>query len=573
MKNLYQTQIKLIAALIFLNIGLVAAQGPLQWSNGFTRGSQFSGNNDIINDIAALSTGSTISVGETPNAAGIEFGDVAAIKYSPSGQLLNTYFLDFYGTDYGDKAVKVIVREPYVYILATVTLFTTSFGTEGDIGIIKLDTSLNFISKSFVNSPIGIEEEAIDMGMDAYNNIYVVGSSERGGTTGTDIVFVKFDQNLIRLFEKYNTSTGVFTDVPSAIKVQPNGVCNIVGTKTSATKGLQAATMKYWGNGVLLWQKTYDVAGTTNFSDEGKAITVDPITDDVYVAGVGQAISGDNDWIVLKYNGTTGALSWAKRYTGVATGDDRGVDISFFNSTALYVCGNIKTTFGGATSNNIQLRKLNPSTGATLWNKTYDGLNNSNYDRAFSMVVTPNEFIYTLGTTEESTVSSTTVFHLVQCYKSTGLLQWTDLVSTNTTSIFQQMDAIKGAYNLSTQSFHVATRKLTNIGVVRSWVTTKYGPTSLFQNPSEVLAERLGLNSDDFGIKIFPNPFIENFTITNETNSRAIIEIYNLEGKLILRKENSFLQNEISTEGWAIGTYLVKIIGENNAVSRRILKY
>jgi hypothetical protein len=60
---------------------------------------------------------------------------------------------------------------------------------------------------------------------------------------------------------------------------------------------------------------------------------------------------------------------------------------------------------------------------------------------------------------------------------------------------------------------------------------------------------------------------------TPPSNSRAIIEIYNLEGKLILRKENSFLQNEISTEGWAIGTYLVKIIGENNAVSRRILKY
>lgn len=572
MKNLYPTRIKLIAALIFLNIGLAAAQGPLQWSNGFTRGGQFSGNNDIINDIAALSTGSTISVGETPNAAGIEFGDVAAIKYSPSGQLLNTYFLDFYGLDYSDKAVKVIVREPFVYILATVTFFTASSGAEGDIGLIKLDTNLNFISKAFLNSPLGIEEEAIDMGMDAYNNIYVVGTS-LGGTSGTDILFAKFDQNLVRIFEKYNTSTGVFTDVPTAIKVQPNGVCNIVGTKTSATKGLQVATMKYWGNGVLLWQKTYDVAGTTNFSDQGKAITVDPITDDVYVAGVGQAISGDNDWIVLKYNGTTGALSWAKRYTGVATGNDEGVDISFFNSTALYVCGNIRSTFGGATSNNIQLRKLNPSTGATLWTKTYDGLNNTNSDKVHSMVVTPNEFIYTLGTTVGTTFGSFTVFHLVQCYKSTGLLQWTDLLSSNSTSVIQSMTAIKGAYNLSTQSLHVATQKITNIGVVREWVTTKYGPTSLFQNPLEIQAERLDLDSKNLEINIFPNPFTENFTITNQANSSAIFEIYNLEGKLILRKENDFLQNEISTEGWAVGTYIVKIIGENDVISRRIVKY
>ena len=573
MKNLYQTQIKLIAALIFLNIGIVAAQGPLQWTQSFSRPGSFGGGNpDVINDIAALSTGSTISIGETSNNIGDIITDIGVVKYSPSGQLLNTFYLDFYNQNLNDKPVKVIVREPYVYILASVQITTASFGVEGDIGIVKLDTNLNFISQSYLPSPFGIDEVAIDMGMDAANNIYIVGSSNRGGTTGTDIVLLKFDQDLVQLFEKYNTSTGVFTDIPSAIKVQPNGVCNIVGTKNSATKGSQIAVMKYWGNGILLWQKTYDVASTTTNLDLGKAVSYDLVTDDVYVVGSGQLTAGDNDWVVLKYQGTTGALSWAKRFAGVSSNNDEAIDVAYANVDGLYVFGNIRTTVSGVTSNNFQLRKLLPSNGSFVWTKTYDGPFNTNYDKGFSMLVTPNEYIYTFGRTE-STSGSTTTYGVIQCFNKNGLAQWTDLLSSNSVSIFQQMDAIKGAYNLSTQSLHVASRMLAGIGIFRSWITTKYGPTSLFQNPSEMLAERIDLNSKKFGINIFPNPFIENFTITNETNSSAIFEIYNLEGKLILRKENSFLQNDISTEGWANGTYIVKIIGQSRTITQRVVKY
>ncbi len=72
-------------------------------------------------------------------------------------------------------------------------------------------------------------------------------------------------------------------------------------------------------------------------------------------------------------------------------------------------------------------------------------------------------------------------------------------------------------------------------------------------------------------ILIFPNPAQDYFNIRcNFPQSENIVEIYQLNGQRLLSK--SFSQNlRISTEGWAKGMYLVRILNEGLSVTERVI--
>jgi hypothetical protein len=73
-------------------------------------------------------------------------------------------------------------------------------------------------------------------------------------------------------------------------------------------------------------------------------------------------------------------------------------------------------------------------------------------------------------------------------------------------------------------------------------------------------------------ININPNPFQEELTITRKDNRREILEVYNLLGEQILQTEIQNKRTTLSTQTWPAGIYIIKVIGEKDVVTMRVVK-
>lgn len=136
--------------MMMLNLSIYA-QAPLQWSNLHQRPGGNTGNllgsvpKECNYDVKHLSSGNAIGVGKAypvgsnPNVD----CDIAIRKYrSSDGAVTATYYTDYYNGGRLDAAIKVIVAEPNIYVLATSEWISGSF--DKDIILLKLDTALNY---------------------------------------------------------------------------------------------------------------------------------------------------------------------------------------------------------------------------------------------------------------------------------------------------------------------------------------------------------------------------------------------------------------------------------------------
>jgi Leucine-rich repeat (LRR) protein len=71
---------------------------------------------------------------------------------------------------------------------------------------------------------------------------------------------------------------------------------------------------------------------------------------------------------------------------------------------------------------------------------------------------------------------------------------------------------------------------------------------------------------------VYPNPFREELSISRSENSKAILEIYNLLGEQILQREIQDKRTVLSTQTWPTGIYIVKLIGDKDVVTTRVVK-
>ncbi|MBK7888086.1 MAG: T9SS type A sorting domain-containing protein [Bacteroidetes bacterium] len=521
------------------------------------------------NDIGNLSSGSVVSVGKFYRN-GIWNHDVTIIKYSTDGSLLNEYYLDFYNDSLRDEGVKIKVLNDFIYVLVAAQYYTTPGVTEGNIGVIKLDSNLNLVNQFSFNSDPGIEEMPIDMGLDQSGNVYVIGWAERPAT-GRDFVFIKLDQNLNFIFSKYNSSPGNYSDEPSEIAVEANGVCNIVGTKNSLAKGSQISVLKYWGNGVLLWQKTYDIKTNQALDDLGHYVTFDPSNGDVFVAGVGQtSLGGYNEWIVLRYDAIDGSRKWIKRMTASNKSFyPRGLE--YYNLGALYICGAI----GSIASNNVdlQVRKLDPSNGNVLWNRTFDGIATGieDNDRLSSMLVSPSEEIFLMGSTDDGYFNGSNVFHLVLKYNSSGNLIWSSKLHAGF-PIHAGWTAEHATYHAGSQSLYVSGTRYASPSII--WTTTKY--STALPVVDETYSNRSLQASTNYSKKgelnIYPNPADQFFYLRLDEEREGQLVITDLSGKIVYQRSNVVMPFEVISGDWSSGVYFVTFNCGDRIYKEKVIK-
>jgi len=73
-------------------------------------------------------------------------------------------------------------------------------------------------------------------------------------------------------------------------------------------------------------------------------------------------------------------------------------------------------------------------------------------------------------------------------------------------------------------------------------------------------------------IKFFPNPASDFWNISSEDAMILKVEIYNLQGQLILTTQLNANLGKINTNGFSSGIYLSKVITKNGSKTFKLLK-
>jgi DNA-binding beta-propeller fold protein YncE len=217
--------------------------------------------------------------------------------------------------------------------------------------------------------------------------VFVTGRGE-GATSGPDYVTIAYEAATgARLWTKTYDGPGHDTDVPSAIRVSPDGSMVVVtGQSYSATSGIDFATFAYdTATGSKLWFRRFN--GPSNGLDTPTALMISPDGSKVYVTGAsGLDLSATFDYSTVAYDASNGTQLWAKRHDGSANDHDwaYGLGVSPDGST-VFVTG---FTTGPFNYKDYTTIAYSAADGSRLWLRRYDGSGNADF--AYALGVSPD---------------------------------------------------------------------------------------------------------------------------------------------------------------------------------------
>lgn len=235
------------------------------------------------------------------------------------------------------------------------------------------------------------------------------GGGVLGATSDFEVFVAKFDSGGAYVWSK--RFGGSSTDTARAIATDANGDVVITGDYSGSgpnfgggslgnAAGIDIFLAKLDGStGVQVWSKSFGGSST----DQGFGVATDPAGDVVMTGvsyqypinfgGVPLASVGGYDVVVAKFDGSTGAHVWSKRFGGTSHDYARAVDTDAAGDVVItgYYSGN-GPDFGdgalGNTSNaDIFVAKLDGASGTHLWSQRQGGTGN---DQAQGLAIDPD---------------------------------------------------------------------------------------------------------------------------------------------------------------------------------------
>ena len=258
-------------------------------------------------------------------------------------------------------------------------------------------------------------DQAYDIAIDSYNDIYVAGTyNNESGITNAFVI--KFDNSGNYLGNA--TWGGNYQDSANAISIDSEDNFYITGSTQSFNIDGDSDTFiaKYNRSLNLIWSKVIPGgAGSANF---GRDMVID---NNNYVYLVGNNISypsgfASYDVFIAKYN-STGKQVWNR--TWGTSDDEDGYGITLDSQNNIYILGSIGV-FGLAPDLNVSLVKFN-NFGNEIWNVTWDRDLSVSFDFGSRISIDSKDFIYISGATEHAPSEfNSTLFK----YNSSGNLIW-----------------------------------------------------------------------------------------------------------------------------------------------------
>lgn len=299
---------------------------------------------------------------------------------------------------------------------------TSYNGTDYDIVTVKYDNTGTEQWVVALDGPAGGLDEAYALALDASNDVFITGAVYNGGSDW-DIVTAK-----------YNGSTGalIWSDIlpgtsnyDSGRDIQIDGTGRVVvcGTYSSSATNVQFITMQYPNAGAASPTWNVITGGTAN--DEAKKCVIDG-SNNIYVAGHSEFSSGSTffDFRVIKYN-SSGVQQWNQTFDSGSGNLDTPHSIALDPSNNVIVGGQAFTTT--ADEEDYFVIKVNGSTGALLWNDLYAG-NAEGFDRINAVTTDGAGNVFVTGQSK-STGSSEDYYTIA--YNSAGVELWNHRFSSD----------------------------------------------------------------------------------------------------------------------------------------------
>ena len=162
------------------------------------------------------------------------------------------------------------------------------------------------------------------------------------------------------------TSAGSNIDRAEDMFLDASGNTYVTGLGQGLSGNFDYVTIKYDPAGVQLWKSEYN--GPGNGLDEAHAITVDA-SGNVYVTGWSNGGAGTGyDYATVKYN-SAGVQQWVARYTNTAGGTDEAWDVGVDNAGDVFVTG----SSDGSGTNSAATTVGYNSAGVQQWAVRFDG--------------------------------------------------------------------------------------------------------------------------------------------------------------------------------------------------------
>lgn len=209
----------------------------------------------------------------------------------------------------------------------------------------------------------GMEDFPLAVGTDLWGNVYVSGYSFGDGTE-RDYSTVKYNPRGDMVWAKRYNGPANLDDRPYAMTTDFEGNVYLTGLSIGIGTDWDCTTIKYYPDGDTAWIRRY--SGDASEKDYGYSIFVDD-SGYVYVAGAARIISGDCDYLAIKY-APAGETVWIRVYRGPETDYDWAQAITVDDSGNVYITGTSRTK---GVPHYLTL-KYRPD-GEIAWARTYYG--------------------------------------------------------------------------------------------------------------------------------------------------------------------------------------------------------
>ncbi|MDZ7292992.1 MAG: SBBP repeat-containing protein, partial [candidate division KSB1 bacterium] len=341
---------------------------------------------DVATDIALDASGNVYVTGYSSGSPwGVDF---VTIKYDASGSKI--WEARYNGPGNGDDLAYALAVDDAGNVYVTGVSYDVN--TSDDYTTIKYNNAgvqqwvarYNGIGNSF--------DEATALAVDMAGNVYVTGRSWGVGTLD-DYATIKYNAAGAEQWVARYSGPGDFYDVAVDIAVDASNNVYVTGWSQGVNTGSYFATIKYNGAGIQQWVARY--SGLTYGNDMATDLAVDAMGN-VYVTGASVGSSTSFDYATIKYNGA-GAPQWVARYNGPGNSYDMPTALAVDAAGNVYVTGQSE---GSGTSADYATIKYN-SAGVEQWVVRYDRTGNSR-DVPASLALDAAGHVYVTGESEGS---------------------------------------------------------------------------------------------------------------------------------------------------------------------------
>lgn len=304
-----------------------------------------------------------------------------------------------------------------------------------------------------------------------------------------------------------------------------------------------AISVKFDAAGAYLWENR--INGTGNTVDFGINIALDS-SGNSYVSNQLKSLGINQNTVHIQKIDPNGVQVWYYTYQGASSG--------YIRKQPIAVNANGRIVFVTSNNDGIVTTCLNQFTGTELWTSTFsrDALGAQDYQN--DMVTSEDGKIYIVGVTRDNTPMGSGTDMTTLCYDSSGFLLWEGYIDVG---------------NYSTSGDH---------GLCLQWCPENQSVyvAGKGQNPNynvDILMAKYGnglstvstASMSNQTMKVSPNPFVENFTVTFPSQKSGTAILTDAQGNQLI--EQRFFDNEkwtISTYHLAAGVYFLQVKWEES---------